>query len=103
MIDIQYERSDEGHALSITGHAGYAAHGEDIVCAGVSAITYALVGYIDSYGEDILTNYIMADGHVEIACGNDTSIDTAFAMACIGYSLIAREYTQFVSFTNMSL
>lgn len=29
--------------LSVTGHAGYAAYGQDIVCAAISALTFTLL------------------------------------------------------------
>lgn len=40
MIEIFIRRNKQGHisSFSVSGHAGYAEHGEDIVCAGVSAL-----------------------------------------------------------------
>ena len=49
MIRIQVLRRDDG-GLEITavGHAGQAPRGEDIVCAGVSALLYGFVAYLES-------------------------------------------------------
>ena len=41
MIEARYD-SDE-LILSLTGHAGYAPIGQDIVCAGVSTLVYTLI------------------------------------------------------------
>ena len=38
--------------LSVAGHSDYGAKGKDIVCAGVSAITYTLVRSLDSLCAD---------------------------------------------------
>ena len=46
MTTAWYWRKGGRHHLHISGHAGYAAPGEDIVCAGISAIGYALMGYL---------------------------------------------------------
>lgn len=35
-------------AFKVDGHADYAAHGEDIVCAGVSAVTFGTVNAIEA-------------------------------------------------------
>lgn len=45
MIEIRIERNSAGQveAFAVTGHAGYAEAGQDIVCAGVSAITLTTV------------------------------------------------------------
>ncbi|QGU00035.1 putative ribosomal protein [Candidatus Syntrophocurvum alkaliphilum] len=45
-VTITYN-NDKINSFKVTGHAGYAEQGEDIYCAGVSAITQtALIGLI---------------------------------------------------------
>lgn len=47
MIDVLVRRVPDGTVaeITVTGHAGWAAPGEDIVCAGVSALVVtALIG-----------------------------------------------------------
>ena len=97
MIDIRYIRTEAMHSLSITGHADYADHGNDIVCSAVSAVTYSLAGW--------LLNRVKADEkYVKLDSGNSTIMcyaveqaDTAFDMAVIGYSQIAATYPNNVS------
>lgn len=40
---VMFERKGTPVGFKATGHAGYAKHGEDIVCAGISAITLGTV------------------------------------------------------------
>ena len=42
MIHARLWQSEDTLGFEISGHAGYAAHGEDIVCAAVSAVAQAV-------------------------------------------------------------
>lgn len=51
MISINIYEDDESGILTkftVQGHAGYAARGHDIVCAAVSALTYATIEALQS-------------------------------------------------------
>ena len=37
--------------ITVSGHAGHAPVGQDIVCAAVSALMYALAGYLEETGQ----------------------------------------------------
>ena len=64
MINVRY--IPEEYSLEVSGHAGYAEAGKDIVCAGASALTMALMQsafanddmnasyYIDNVNADIM-------------------------------------------------
>ena len=47
MIRIQRVFHRDGLTLTAEGHAGYAPSGQDIVCAGVSALLYGYVAYLE--------------------------------------------------------
>ena len=78
--------------VSISGHAGYAEPGKDIVCAGVSVLAQNLIKSI----EDLTTDKIQYDvqpGAVDIQYGDlsecaQTLVDSFF----IGIQMIADEY-----------
>lgn len=55
--------------VSIKGHAEYAPHGQDIVCAAVSALTYTLVASIEQLTTDKI-KYVMSSGSTDIHYGN---------------------------------
>ena len=39
--------------VTVDGHADYAEHGSDIVCAGVSAVIFGLINAVDELDEDV--------------------------------------------------
>ena len=49
MIKVKIHRDDAGtvDGLKVSGHAGYAENGEDIICAAVSTLTETAVGYAE--------------------------------------------------------
>lgn len=49
MIKVMITRHSDGtiDSFTVKGHANYAKHGEDIVCAGVSAVTVGTVNAIE--------------------------------------------------------
>ena len=49
---IEVKRHSNG--ISIQGHAGYAPHGKDIVCAAVSAIVQTFLASIDELTADTI-------------------------------------------------
>ena len=87
---IEVKRSSG--SITIKGHAHYAPHGQDIVCAAVSTLVQNMVISISELTEDEL-QYDMQPGLVEIRYGNlsekaQTLVDSFF----IGIRLIANEY-----------
>lgn len=98
MICIEYRVGDHEHDLSILGHAGYSDAGNDIVCAGVSAIAYTLLGFLENHRDDIA--YISAQpksGDFRVRCKGTDKVDTAFDMAIIGLQQIAMKYPKHVT------
>ena len=78
--------------LTVSGHAGYAPAGQDIVCAGVSALTQTLIRSVEDLTSDKI-KYKISPGGVDIEYGNlseksRTLVDSFF----IGILLIADEY-----------
>jgi uncharacterized protein YsxB (DUF464 family) len=67
MMKIKLARTSSGliRRFTATGHAGYAPHGEDILCAGVSAIAQTVIGSLEDIA-GINPAYVLRDG--EISC-----------------------------------
>lgn len=51
--------------ITVTGHAGYAPNGQDIVCAAVSTLAYTLIYSIEALAADKI-GYLIRDGDIEI-------------------------------------
>ncbi len=55
--------------ISIKGHAGYAEHGKDIVCAAISVLTQSLIRSIETLTTDKI-KYNLSDGQADIKFWN---------------------------------
>lgn len=82
--------------IEISGHAGYAEPGKDIVCAGVTALTQTLIQSIENLTDDKI-EYRISPGKVEVEYRNlseksKTLVDSFF----IGICLIAEEFPEYV-------
>lgn len=98
MIDIRYGRIEGCHVLTMRGHAEYNQNGEDIVCAGVSAITYAMLGWLANHDTNQLYK-VVEPGETMIICQEAPEIDIAFEVARIGLAQIAHKYPDNVTIT----
>ncbi|RFU71590.1 ribosomal-processing cysteine protease Prp [Peribacillus saganii] len=47
-VTIEYESTEVISSFTLSGHADFAKHGSDIVCAGVSAVSFGTVNAIMS-------------------------------------------------------
>jgi uncharacterized protein YsxB (DUF464 family) len=110
MICIRVTRRDSGLEISAEGHAGYAPVGQDIVCAGVSALLYGFVAYLretlpiatakDSHpkGRAPLWEVSEGDGRLWVRThGSDGRDKAAFASIEAGLRLIAACYPHHVT------
>ena len=83
--------------IEISGHAGYAEPGKDIVCAGVTALTQTLIQSIDDLTDDEI-EYRISPGKAEIEYRNLSEkskilVDSFF----VGIRLIADEFPNYVA------
>lgn len=82
--------------IKISGHAGYAEPGKDIVCAAVTALTQTLIQSIENLTDDEI-EYRISPGKAEIEHRNlseksKTLVDSFF----VGICLIAEEFPEYV-------
>ena len=90
--------------LKVEGHAGQAEKGKDIVCSAASILAYTIAQYL---------NYVHAQGglqkkpRIKLDDGNtviaakptekyEGEVLNAFFVAEVGYSLLAKNYPQYV-------
>ena len=92
MIHIHYHHDASHHHLHITGHAGYAPRGQDIVCAGISALAYGLLEYLRQSGAE--ARFSLCPGALTIACADSPESRCAFDLALAGWRNIANTYPQ---------
>ena len=71
MIDISIYKNSmhKTEKVVVSGHAGYARHGEDIVCAAVSILSQTiLIGLVEVLKQDV--RYEISDGYLEFSLEN---------------------------------
>ena len=104
MIKIRYSKGENlaYHHLLIRGHAQAAPSGHDIVCAGVSAIAFALLAYLEQNAEHDTYPPEIEPGTMDIfVVQDDEGIRAAFEMAILGLEQIANHYPQYVEITYL--
>lgn len=78
--------------IEIEGHAGYADHGKDIVCAAISALTQIFVASVDKFTEDKI-KYQITEGNAVIEYGNlSANAQLLLDSFLFGIELIADSY-----------
>ena len=82
--------------VTISGHAGYAEPGKDIVCASITILTETLINSLESFTKDKI-QYEISDGSVRIYYGNLSKagkllVDSFF----IGVCNVVRDYPDYV-------
>lgn len=102
MVNITFK--PQSLELEITGHAGQAEKGEDIVCSAVSMLFYTLADSLNKSEEMLKKHPIikMEDGNGYIKCRPKKEYQGNIALIywtiLNGLELLAEEYKEFVSF-----
>ena len=95
MIKVRFSDTD-ALCLRISGHAGYAESGKDIICAGVSSIAYALLGYLAKIDETL--EFKIEEGYMCIISSScDQRVEATFDMAFLGLRQLEHEYPEHIS------
>lgn len=97
MVKATYRVNGDVHTLTVLGHANYAPYGQDIVCAGVSALVQALIGWIEeNYYKAECISVDHNEGEVIVSCAGGDDVASVFQMAFIGLGQIADVYQDYV-------
>ena len=98
MIHASFFHEDCGFRVIIEGHANYAPEGQDIVCASVSSLLYALIGYLRTCGDGRCRVHKLKKGYAEMSCSFEC--EEFLRMACIGILQISEQYPECVRVHN---
>lgn len=91
----------ENLSLTVTGHAGSAEYGSDLVCAALSVLCYTVEEALEQEWEITVPTVDRADGEIRISCQCEEEwsercrciMDTAFT----GFRILAEHYPEYVS------
>lgn len=99
MIVATFNEVGKKLSVRVEGHAGYAEHGKDIVCASASILAYTLAQFVME-AEGSFVDLASADTTIECET-DDESIINAFDFAKRGYELLALNYPQYVKLIQL--
>ncbi len=97
MIRAEFSYKEDALCLKMKGHACYGESGADIVCAAVSGIFYALIGYVKNECGELKIN-ALSSGEADIECSFDAR--AAMKLAYIGFLQIALTYPGTIELTD---
>ena len=93
MVKAKYTVNYDTHKLVVQGHANYAKYGKDIVCAGVSALVQALMGWCEENYDKVNSMSVEKEsGEVLVSCTGGEDVAAVFYMTAIGLEQIADSY-----------
>jgi uncharacterized protein YsxB (DUF464 family) len=105
MVKVTFTEKGNTLSLRLEGHAEYAEHGRDIVCASCAILAYTVAQFVmeaENKGDLAVPPQIdLESGNTIISC--ETNDDDAFLaiknmylFATVGYALLAHNYPQYV-------
>lgn len=108
MIKIAiYKKDAHIHAFEISGHANSGPYGYDLVCAGVSAVSFGAVNavislceiqpHIDQAGSE--GGYLYVEMPSNLSSEIRKNADLILQAMVVSLQTIEREYTQFIQIT----
>ena len=103
MINVTMTESGKKLSLRVEGHAEYAEHGKDIVCASASILANVFAVTILEFDEvcevDSVVDLTSGDTTIECNCKSDGAyalVAKAFRYTKLGYALLEHNYPQYV-------
>lgn len=108
MINVVYNK---GHnKLSVTGHAGSAEKGKDLICAATTILVNTVAAAVEkfAYHDNVMRSHCIEikDGNAQIsytpAHRYKATIGLAIDSICIGFELLAVSYPENISYQELS-
>ena len=103
MIEAIYYR--KYNRLTVTGHAGSAEPGHDLVCASASMLAYTLAANVANMADNGQVRepiVKMDEGDTEISCkprhNLKASVTLVFDSVCVGFELLAHDYPEYIKY-----
>jgi uncharacterized protein YsxB (DUF464 family) len=103
MIKAIYHR--KYNRLTVTGHAGAAETGHDLVCAATSALAYTLAANVANMADagQVREPIIKTDvGDAEVSCkphhNLKSTVTLVFDSVCVGFEVLAHNYPDNISY-----
>lgn len=90
--------------ITISGHANSAKHGEDLVCAGVSAVSVGVLNSLDTFGliDQMIGNITMDEGYISIVVDSyNEKINVILETLIISLKTIEQGNKEYIKITEV--
>ena len=103
MIDIRYtQHGNHITSLEISGRAGSAEGGKDLVCAAVSGITFGLLNALDELTD--VKNMAVGDNLIQVKVDNPTAeSDLLLSAGIIQLKTVQQQNQRFIKIKKMEV
>lgn len=98
MVKVRFTREGNTAGLTVSGHAGYAPIGQDIVCAAVSMLSLTAAARISALEQ--VRELHMQEGSMELCCTATPQVLDVLATIRTGFELLADRYPSYISLTG---
>lgn len=95
MIRITRQDCSSVRSIGMTGHAGYAEEGKDIVCAAASILLFTLIEHLEQLGVSYSSHAEKGSAGVAVT-DPDRRTGEVFDVIETGYKLLAQRYPEHV-------
>lgn len=102
MIRVSFIKDGQRLTLRVTGHAGYAAAGHDVVCSACSILTYTVAEMVASEKYALITepdiNLTAGFGVISCEPSSEKYADMLrlYEVVMMGFSILAYNYPDYV-------
>ena len=105
MTRVEYTKQRGRRSICVKGHADYAEKGKDIVCAAISALTFALAQSLMDHEAIIESHISLEEGDAMISASckhaeHEWTLETLFEFAMNGLRMLQVQYEDHVSVTE---
>lgn len=109
MTNITFNITSNTLLFACSGHAGYAEHGQDIVCASASILAYTIAQCIENMQTEGKLKRIdemsIQDGAVTVVCTpkeeHRQEVIDIYLTVRTGFELLAHNFPQYVEFNSI--
>ena len=103
MIRVVYHRNY--NRLTVTGHAGSAEPGHDLVCASASILAYTLAANVANMADSGQVRQPIiqiSEGYTEISCNPrhnlKATVTLVFDSVCVGFQMLAHDHPEYITY-----
>ena len=99
MIKCKMSLSDDVAEIQITGHAGYAPMGQDIVCAAATTLCNTLAGYLSTKDDEPDVCLEKGDIRFKVDLGKyPDGVGEVLSYMAVGFQIIAYSFPGYFEF-----